>query len=212
MLESKPTHLPTSDRMVTNTADASEAPVRELFSKKGKRKLAEASAVSNPSPVPQHEQPKKNSRCRFWPGSCQKGDSCPFAHPTTLCSFWPKCTKGAQCMYLHPEATPSAFKKPRVSANTPACRYADKCTRADCTFSHAPVTAKPCRFDERCSNASCKFQHPNRLKNATETGTTVAAVCRYDDACTAIGCKFKHPQRDAKEEKFKEKTITFMEE
>ena len=59
------------------------------------------------------------------------------------------------------------------------CRYAEKCTKKNCTFVHPP---KPntCMYIE---NKNCIFVHPTKQQ----------AFCRNGSSCMRKDCKFRHP-------------------
>jgi len=158
---------------------------------------------------PNIKKSKQVIRCSFWP-NCKNGDSCLFHHPIGPCKNFPACPFGERCLFIHPQCKydPNCAKtdcpyqhspKPRPcmhgfscsnkTANcmflhpTISCRYADKCTKPGCVFSHNP----PCKNGEGCAKPTCPYGHPEMIVDTSKT------PCFYGAACSTPHCKFAHP-------------------
>ncbi|CEP00989.1 unnamed protein product (mitochondrion) [Plasmodiophora brassicae] len=126
-------------------------------------------APSNAS-RPAARSTKKPIRCAFWP-ACEKGEACPFTHPSEPCKFWPRCSFGKSCLYLHNQPLPPGTTT-------------------------ATTTQVPCKFGAACKRPTCRFSHPSRAA-AGAGADGPAKPCRFDPKCTKITCAFAHPKRDA---------------
>jgi hypothetical protein len=154
-------------------------------------------------------RPKDKERCVYYP-NCNKGEECPFFHPTEECTHFPNCTKGDQCDYVHP---PCKFGE--NCARRPMCPYAHSLASAGRSMmpgfpmSHMGMAmgmpgmmqGPPCRNGFACpKKPHCSFAHPavacrfgNTCRNGMMCAFSHAAPCRNGAECTMQGCKFAHP-------------------
>lgn len=130
-------------------------------------------------------------RCKFFP-NCTRGDSCEFVHPTTACKSFPICKFGESCLYIHPK-----------------CKFDLACVRADCNFSHTPVsTSAPplCKYISppfesghvrliRLNRLLLLASHVVAVQNYKTISTNpLPAICRFYPNCTNSVCNFFHPK------------------
>lgn len=69
-------------------------------------------------------------------------------------------------------------------ASSIPCKYAEKCIRFSCTFTHPPGHPEDCKHAEKCVKFGCKFLHPAERPHD----------CNYGDKCHRDDCKFLHPK------------------
>lgn len=126
-------------------------------------------------------------RCKFFP-NCTRGDSCEFVHPSTTCKSFPNCKFGESCLYIHPK-----------------CKFDLACVRADCNFSHTPVSSSA---PPLCKWQSLKFCNLSLLIRSSITASHIVAVqnyktistnplpaiCRFYPNCNNSVCTFFHPK------------------
>ncbi|KAI7871685.1 hypothetical protein BDF14DRAFT_1740230 [Spinellus fusiger] len=132
-------------------------------------------------------------RCKFWP-TCQKGETCHYFHPRTICPDFPHCVKKVtECMFIHPETTKATPPSRGVKMNIP-CRFFPYCSNPVCPFMHPEVPVQPtvaqrvpvpCNQGAECKRPGCHFIHPN-------DPVSVEILCKYDGVCTRPNCFYKH--------------------
>lgn len=128
-------------------------------------------------------------RCKFYP-NCSRGDTCEFVHPSSPCKVFPLCKFGESCLYIHPK-----------------CKFDLACVRADCPYSHTPVSsAAP--LGELSGNFQIKLHFANPSFTCHLSASHVVpvqnyksisvnplpAICRFFPNCTNGGCTFFHPK------------------
>lgn len=85
------------------------------------------------------------------------------------------------------------------------CKYnvagkVSKCKNSGCVCIHPDGVVANCKFAVKCTNAECWFRHPNAWKRPkTQTAKhhnakqRTEALCKFGAKCTKDGCSFRHP-------------------
>jgi len=104
----------------------------------------------------------------------------------------------AKASFIAPVAEHS---QKELKGDSPVCKFADKCTKADCQFAHPTPAAEPgkglilreerCEAGKHCTNPECDKVHPSPAV-PTETSTNSPETCKFFPNCKNPSCTFKH--------------------
>ncbi|CAB11199.1 Nuclear polyadenylated RNA-binding protein nab2 [Schizosaccharomyces pombe] len=103
---------------------------------------------------------------------------------------------------------PAAKRALTQTQEVPLCKYADKCSRANCIFAHPTPAAAPgegmvlssemCASGKECKAADCVKGHPSPATVTTlppfMSMSTIPIPCKYKP-CLNPACRFIHPTK-----------------
>lgn len=145
------------------------------------------------------------ARCRHWP-KCNRGRSCPYIHPTRICSSYPNCRNdGTLCTFIHPDVNPEEAQRALETGGTlteptdsdsgagkPAVQNnqwpPSSTSGPGFPGTFASAGSVPCKFGENCSKPSCTFVHPSKR-------IMTAPVCKFFPNCANTACPYTHPSQ-----------------
>jgi hypothetical protein len=120
------------------------------------------------------------------------------APSTTPCKFATTCTR-PDCKFAHPARTPARShvvpaRTPGAPARAPAPARAHVLVPAPTApqFATPALNSAACKFAMKCTRADCKFAHPNPAASVTVRLNASVKMCRAGDECTRADCYFGH--------------------